>query len=499
MIKYNVYRLRRESYDALIKKLTVVNLTKAGEKDLEDFKYEFFFSVKPDEVDIWWIETYKEFLTEADAPQNKIYFGVLIISSNTVLYAVSLGKSHFYLRQFCDSDFGLNLAERIAHKEDLRIKSSRFFRSKKSKIITTFQKGTEINFDSGESMHYLKVKTIDEKVWGKVASFGNSVQFTLTILPNNLHSLIERIECELQKPPQIQLPKAELVKDDVVIKKLDRKLCDAIVASSAIVSVDELAVSGVDFIFADRSNYSLYLKGLSSAKTSVDELTVSSLVDFCVDKGFDLHDRLNEIQVYSANEFEHGHSQSLKTYLDYIDDERHCLIDGKWHKFNASYISYLHQEVDQIPIAPYEPSFDIQPSLDEDTFNKQRAANDGYVNCDKDLASLDEKYRIEKMDLYKDGVLHFVKKGTPQKLGYVIDQATNTIAILQNNASQIEIGNLPIKVKGICLWLILERKTQLLKISEINSIIFQMKLTQWRKAVIDAGYEPSIKLNYIVC
>lgn len=227
---------------------------KAGEKEVNSFKYEFFFSQKPDEVDIWWIETYKEFLSVADAPQNKIYFGVLLITNDSVLYAVSLGKSHFYLRQFCDSDFGLNLAERIADKDDLRIKSSKFYRSQKSKIITTYQKGTGINFDSGESMHYLKVKTSDDGLWGKVASFGSSVQLTLSLQPKDLYVLVDRIEKELKKPSQHQFPKAELVKDEEIIKRLDKKLCDDILSSSAIVNIDEIAVSGVDFIFADRSN-----------------------------------------------------------------------------------------------------------------------------------------------------------------------------------------------------------------------------------------------------
>lgn len=495
MIKYNLYRLKKESQDSLIKKLESVNLVKEGEKEVDGFKYKFFFSKKPDEVDIWWIETYKEFLGGAEAPQNKIYFGVLLIANDTVLYAVSLGKTHFYLRQFCDSDFGLNLAERIADRDDLRIKSSKFYRSQKSKIITTYQKGTGINFDSGESMHYLKVKTNDESLWGKVASFGGSVQLTLPLQPNELHTLIDRIEKRLQEPSQHQFPKAEVVKDDEIIKKLDNKLCDEILASSAVVNIDEVAVSGVDFIFADRSNYSLYLKGFSSYKTQVGELTIGKLVEFCTEKTVDLYENLNGIMVHSADEFERGHSQSLKAYIDYVDDERYCLIDGKWHKFNASYISYLSNEVDTIQIVR-EEIFDISLPLDEGEFNKRRAESDGFINFDRDIESLAAKYRIEKMDLYKDGILYFVKIGIPKKLGYVIDQALNTVAILQNNAGQIEIGDSPITISGICLWIIFDRKTTLAKLSEINSIIFHMKLVQWKKAVTDAGFKPSIRLNY---
>ena len=227
MIKYNLYRLKKESQNALVKKLESVKLIKAGEKLIDGFRHEFYFSKIPDTVDIWWIQTYRDFLSVAELPKNQIYFGVLLISNSTTLYAISLGKSHFYLRQFCDSDFGLNLAERIANKDDLRIKSSRFHRSQRSKVITTFHKGAEINFDSGESMQFLKVKTIDKTAWGNVASFGSSVQLTLSIKPEELVGLIQRIEDELQKPPQAKFPRAELVKES-----------DTIMLASAVIEND---------------------------------------------------------------------------------------------------------------------------------------------------------------------------------------------------------------------------------------------------------------------
>lgn len=101
------------------------------------------------------------------------------------------------------------------------------------------------------------------------------------------------------------------------------------------------------------------------------------------------------------------------------------------------------------------------------------------------------------MDLYKDGILYFVKKGTPQKLSYVVDQAVNTVKILQSNADQIRIEEEVVDVKGICLWLILKRATTIEKLSEINSIIFHMKLVEWKRILTDAGFTPLININYI--
>jgi hypothetical protein len=43
--------------------------------------------------------------------KNNIYYGVLLIKSEKFFYAISYGKSHFYLQRFADADFGLELAE----------------------------------------------------------------------------------------------------------------------------------------------------------------------------------------------------------------------------------------------------------------------------------------------------------------------------------------------------------------------------------------------------
>ena len=75
-----------------------------------------------------------------------------------------MGKSHFYLKDFCDTDFGINLA-----------------------------------------------KTIDKDKWGEVASFGNSAQLHLEISPDDLPELVQAIEEELLKSPKIILPSASLL------------------------------------------------------------------------------------------------------------------------------------------------------------------------------------------------------------------------------------------------------------------------------------------------
>jgi uncharacterized protein (TIGR04141 family) len=499
MSKYNVYRIKKDAQESLVEKLNSVGLELVKEIEIDNFLLRFFFSREPDEIDIWWAETYGEFLDDFEPPKNKVYFGALLLSSENQSYAISLGKSHFYLRQFCDSDFGLNLAERIVDQDNLKIKNSKFYKSRKSKTITTYHDGTEIDYDSGESMHFLKAKTINENAWGKTVSFGNSVQFNLNLAPKELPNFLDQIEKELAKPSLFNLPRVDKVQDKAKIEELDQKLTKAILASGndSGVEVDEFTVSGVNFIFSDANQYSLYVKGHSSDKFYVDGLSTENLLRFIREKNIDLHETLDNIRVHVHREHGRNYSDPLKNYLDFIDDEdRHCLLDGEWHKFNQSYLEYLKREVDELGF-DHNKAFDVEPGVGENSFNQARAENDGFMNYDKELTSLDGKYRVEKMDLYKDNELIFVKIGTPQKLSYVIDQATTTVKILQNRQSNIEINGSEVRIKGICVWIILDRKHKLQRLSDMSSLIFHMKLVEWKKAVRDANYQPRIILNYV--
>lgn len=498
MPKYNLYRIPKDKQEGLLKKLRLSGLEQIGEEELEGFDVKFFFSSQPDKIDIWWVETYKSFLKDLETPKNLMYFGVLLISGEKICYAVSLGKAHFYLNQFCDTEFGLNLAERIIDENDLKIKNSKYYKSSKSKMITTYQQSSKISFDSGESMHYIKGKTIDSDIWGRMVSFGTSVHLNIAKKPLEITNFINYIEDVLKQPIRVKLPKVDIVKDGSVIQHLDKVLARAILKTQQDpeINIEEFTMSGIDFIFSDSYEYSLYLKGKSDEAVLLNELNIKSLISFVRNNNINLEEKINDLKVKIHNEYGRDHTKPLKFYLDFIkEDERYCLIDGIWHKFNQSYIEYLEEEVDKVQLN-YNPCFDIVPGTTEAKFNQDRE-QDGYINYDTVLKSIDGSYKIERMDLYKENVLYFVKKGTPQKLSYVIDQAVNTVKILQNNADAIEVNGEVVDITGICLWMILDRQTTIEKLSKINSIILHMKLVEWKKVLLDAGYQPLININYL--
>lgn len=495
MAKFNLYKINPGQRDELVEKLKSVGLSKIGSKNIDGFTLDFYFSKEPDAIDIWWTDIYKDFFGTIEKPKNKIYFATLLIYNSEVVYAVSLGKSHFYLKHFCDGDFGLNLAERIADDINPKIKNSKFYKSRKNKIITTYQEGSGIDFDSGESLHYLRAKTIDKDNWGKTASFGHSAQFSIEIKPEELPDFIKKIEKTLKQDPRIKLPKVVLVQDKETQNKLDNLLGKVLAGSSQSSTIREsdITLSGVEFIFSDQYEYSFYVRGDRESHTEKGELSINRLRQFISEKNINLEIQLNDVKVKVHNEFGRDFSVSLKETLDFVEEkERYCLIDGKWYQFNQSYLDFLKEEVDSI-------DFKIQEEVADKTeqeFN-QRKGREGFVNCDRLNETLCKKYKVEKLDLFKDNTLFFVKFGTPQKMNYAIDQAINTVKLLQNNQSKIQINDEEKDIETICLWFVFDRKQKFNKLSKLNSLIFHMKLADWKRIVQNARYKPIIYVSYM--
>ena len=494
MAKFNLYKIYSDQREKLIEKFNSVGLTKIGSKNIDGFSLDFYFSNDLEPIPIWWTDIYKDFFGEVEKPKNKIFFATLLIYNPQVIYAVSLGKSHFYLKHFCDSDFGLNLAERIADDINPKIKNSKFYKSRKNKIITTYQEGSGIDFDSGESLHYLRAKTINKDKWGKTASFGHSAQFNIEIKPEELPDFIRKIEEVLKQKSRIKLPKVILVEDEETQKKLDGLLAKVSTESSQSSTVQEsdITLSGVDFIFSDQYEYSFYVRGNRDSRTDKGELTLDRLRQLISDKNVNLETQLNEVKVKAHNEFGRDFSVSLKETLDFVEEkERYCLINGKWYQFNQSYLDFLKEEVDNLGFKTQE---DVNDRTEQE-FN-QRKGREGFINCDRLNEILCKKYRVEKIDLYKDKILYFVKFGTPQKMNYVVDQAANTVKLLQNNQSKIHINDEEKEVETICLWLVFDRRQRFKKLSELNSLIFHMKLADWKRIVQNARYKPVIYVSY---
>jgi uncharacterized protein (TIGR04141 family) len=208
------------------------------------------------------------------------------------------------------------------------------------------------------------------------------------------------------------------------------------------------------------------------------------------------HETFEQLKVRVIRDEGGKYSVPIKKVLDYIDpNSNHCLIEGTWNVFNDAYIKYLEDSVDKIELENHNAAYDYIEGDTEDIYNKRISENFGYKNLDKVLETVKSKYKIELMDLYKDGVLFFVKRGSAQKLTYCIDQSINALRYITSDESSKLMRKNSMTLKKITLWLLLKRKP-VEKLSAIKSLILLMKLSELRMSCLNKGIDLSVRLNY---
>ena len=288
------------------------------------------------------------------------------------------------------------------------------------------------------------------------------------------------------------------------MEKLLSKALNGVTSDSLFKNV---VISSKDFLLVDTTTYSIYISGNKSESNQLTEFEIDSIREYCNVNEIDLGAQLNNIRITIKVENELPRNEPLRNYIDFISDNYECLIEGKWHRFNQSYLQHLDELIDKIRIEPHNESYNIDKaevdvylennpdSYVEKYFNELRES-DGFINKDRFFLKLEKRYTIELLDLYKEKCLYFVKIGIPQKLSYVIDQAMNTLQLLKNNKAKIIIDSSSIRPKRICLWMILDRKKKISKLFELDSLIFKWKLAEWVRLAKSLKIEPVVAINY---
>jgi len=221
-----------------------------------------------------------------------------------------------------------------------------------------------------------------------------------------------------------------------------------------------------------------------------------------------LIEHLNEIKVRVYDPEGHERSKNFKAMVDYFDEEnRICLIDGKWYRYNQSFLNFLRREADTIAIdRAFAPSFAKASAGKKASAGEEKAASNiddffemqtkaGFIDCRKAITGIDQKFRVNKIDLFRDGTLYFVKLGSPESVNYAVDQAINAIKYLQAGRGVIELDGQTLEVERIGLWLAVSDGSNIEKISHVNSLNFLMKISDWKRAVLSAGFRPKIRIS----
>lgn len=524
---YNIYKVNKGKFDYLIQKLNAVGLKQQKTIPSENYSMTFFFSEDVPGNDVWWWDAYRDFFNDGvPEPKNFFYFGVLIcmgIENPETIYAVSLGKSHFYLSKFIELDFGINLAVRMADENTILLKKSRYFSGSKRQDISSYQNFIKNSYEAGESVEHLKLKATNRDVWGdRNIIFADSIQMDSEIAPIQLDEVFAQIEFCMADDEVIRLPKLEPVSDEEVIDLLDNMLLASLKDNGAHISIDEFQVYGVNICF----NFHDYKYKISSRagehagghRRDVDgALEISDIQGFLLEN--DDVDDVNLIRIQFKSEDSAPFTKGLKEVVDFhVEHEsfNYFLKGGEWYKFNQVFVGYLKDSLNNIEVVQMEDlseedylawKLEKKDKIDrgeevenkityrEYYFNEKQSREGGYVLLDRQLTQMqalqegNKNYKIEIADLYKDGEVISVKISEENhELIYNIEQSMVSMELIKQGVIDFEHD-----LQVAALWFVFEGDVQ--RIADHNSIQFLLAVEAWKKRVVFHKLKPKIYIS----
>jgi uncharacterized protein (TIGR04141 family) len=496
-MKINIFSVPDGNVSALKAKFDQVGLKAIHTATDGTWETVFYFSAEQTPAEIPWVSTFSEFFGDLQ-PENLIYFGSYVFERPSRCYVLTYGKAHFYVRPFCDHDFGIEVAKRIADEDDIKQKASKRFAGRRKKEIGSYTSNTRLDIESGESVDYLRAGILDSwrKDFGRTAKFGSSVLFNASIDKSGIGQLLDKVTVALASPPTFALPRTAEITDAAEVARYDAILLDAIVSDDRSTDFAHAGheIVGVDFVFSGNEEYTLTATHHRPRILGEADLDLGALRSYIKDEAIG-RDEILGIRIKVDNEGQRAYSKTLKDSLDYIvDSENVMLSQGRWLRFNEDYVDQLNNSVDGIAIEPTEPELE-EISTGEPAFNDSSdVAALGYMKADKDFSKIKTRAStpIEAWDLRRGDTVYAVKFATAQKLGYVCDQANAVLEIIRNNAN---VKKLDPGWRAYCLWLGFKTVTIPARMSEVNSIILKQKMDAWARGCRNLGIEPKLKFS----
>jgi uncharacterized protein (TIGR04141 family) len=495
-LKLNLFKIDSSDVDALVNKLGTVGTQLIHTETQAGWTARFFFSESPEPRPIPWAKTFLPFFSEVGVPRNLTHFAVYLFVKGDVAYAISYGKSHFYIRPFADYDFGIDLAKRIADENDTKQVAAKRFQGRQKKDIKSFTANSALDIESGESIDLLEssVASDKQKTFGAAGKFGASALLTPDIGPDDIGRFLDSIELEMLSDERFKLPRTTIVHEPIEIEKYDAMLVAELRSEIGITdfSQNSFDLYGVDFVFSSQGTFEL--RSSRRPKVELDMLTIKTLKAYI--QTHELSDEeVLKIRVTHVPEEGPKYVSGLKDVLDYVvDEEQVVLASGKWMRFNQDYLDFLDEYVRAIDVEIAEPEF-LEIWQTEPKFNSSEAVTDaGYSVADKNFHILRTASAtpIEAWDLSREKTVYAVKFGTAQKLGYVCDQALTVLELIHNRAG---VESVP-SFEKYCLWLGYRGVRPLESIADSGSIILKQKIEAWARKARAVGVTPVLKISH---
>lgn len=519
---YNIYKVKFEKIDQLKEKLSSVGLVEQKTLEKDGYIKTFYFSEKVEGSDVWWWNTYRDFFKDGvEEPKNTFNFAVLIcqnIRKPEKIFAVSLGKSHFYLSKFIQLDFGIDLALHMADESSILLKKSRYFTGTKRQDVSSYQQFQINNYEAGESVDHIKLKAANKTLWGnRNIIFADSIQMDMDKQPLQLPEIFKIIEVSFKDGKIIHLPKLESASTDIS-KDLDNQALIHLRNREGNVGIDQFHVSGVSICF-NFHDYDYLIKAKDSQGKTIRKnigniIEIENISEFLVNNP-DIND-VNNVTVQFKNEDAGVFTKTLKELLDIPvmwGDQQYFLKNGEWFFFNQVFMDYLKRSLSTIEVIPEEEliekdfiDWQVRKRADhaagvdkidyrEAYFNQKICNERGYTLLDRELTairSIEKKrrdYQVEVADIYNKGEIISVKiSKKKQELIYNIEQSKDSIMLIKNN--QIKFNK---KLTSAALWFVFEEDIR--NITDVNSIQFLLAVEAWKKLIIGYSLKPRIYIS----
>ena len=519
---YNIYKVKPAKLDQLKEKLISVGLVEQKTLQKDGYLKTFYFSEKVEGNEVWWWKTYRNFFNDnIEEPKNTFNFAVLIcqnISEPEKIFAVSLGKSHFYLSKFIQLDFGIDLALHMADESSILLKKSRYFTGTKRQDVSSYQQFQVNNYEAGESVDHIKLKAANKTVWGnRNIIFADSIQMDMDKQPMHLPEIFKIIEASFKDDQIIHLPKLESANAEIA-KDLDIQALTHLRDGEGNVGIDQFHVSGVSICFSFH-DYDYVIKAKNSegkllSKQLGNTMDIEAISEFLVDNPN--IDDINNVTVQFKNEDIGRFTRNLKELLDMPivwGDQQYFLKNGEWFFFNQVFMDYLKRSLIAVEVIleeqlietefaawqtnkrAHRKAGDDKVDYREAYFNQKICSERGYTLLDRELTairSLGKKrrdYQVEVADIYYKGEIISVKISKKKtELIYNIEQSKDSITLIKNNAIKFNK-----KLTSAALWFVFEEDIK--TITDVNSIQFLLAVEAWKKLVTGYSLKPKIYIS----
>jgi uncharacterized protein (TIGR04141 family) len=259
-LRLNIFRIPSDQVGPLKKRLAENGLASTRDLDQHGWKGDFLFCPEPPPGVIPWVKTFAEYLA-SDKYYNRSYFAAILLEKEGFCYAITFGKTHFFVRPHCDYDFGVELAKRIADEDDIVQTAARRYQGKQKKDIRSYGDHTRLNVPPGNSVDFLQGRVISAKVktFGAQGKFGTSCLLTPEIAPYQIGSFLSKISAAMADDPRFKLPRTLVLSDDDEIARYDEKLIDELMSpiGASDIATDTFDLFGVDFVFSSSGSFTL--------------------------------------------------------------------------------------------------------------------------------------------------------------------------------------------------------------------------------------------------